>query len=153
MVSGGNCEDYLLDFYSVNCLVRWIIIDRIGKVGREVVTFVIISDSQADYWLIITINDTSTCDLSLIITISDTSKNNRGYIGSLSPKFSPSDTHFGDNGTLHCHQHFPVETDRVPRRIPECTVVKNRFYTTWNSTQRTTGRTGRPDSTTLLLFY
>ena len=61
------------DFYSVNCLVRWIIV-RIGKLRREVVTFVIISDNQVETCLIITINDTSTCDLPLIITIS-TSKN------------------------------------------------------------------------------
>jgi hypothetical protein len=44
-------------------------------VGREVVTFVIISDNQVESCLIIAINDTSTCDLSLIIKVSDTSKN------------------------------------------------------------------------------
>ena len=35
----------------------------------------IISDNQAQTWLIITINDTSIGDLPLIITISDTCKN------------------------------------------------------------------------------
>jgi hypothetical protein len=41
------------------------------------VTVVIISDTQEETSLIITINDTCTCDLPLItmITISDTSKN------------------------------------------------------------------------------
>ena len=48
---------------------------RIGKVGREVVKKLIISDNQAETCLIITINDTSIGDLPLIITISDTCKN------------------------------------------------------------------------------
>ena len=72
---GEKKAKIILDFYSAHCLVRRIIIGRIGKVGREVVTFVIISDNQAETCLIITINDTCTFDLPLIITISDTSKN------------------------------------------------------------------------------
>jgi hypothetical protein len=46
--------------------------DRLGKVGREVVKNL---DNQDETWLIITINDTSIGDLPLIITISDTRKN------------------------------------------------------------------------------
>ena len=48
---------------------------RIGKVGREVVKSLIISNNQVETCLIITINDTSIGDLPLIITISDTCKN------------------------------------------------------------------------------
>ena len=43
--------------------------ERSGEKG------LIISDNQAQTWLIITINDTSIGDLPLIITISDTCKN------------------------------------------------------------------------------
>jgi hypothetical protein len=43
--------------------------ERSGEKG------LIISDNQAQTWLIITINDTSIGDLPLIITISDTWKN------------------------------------------------------------------------------
>jgi hypothetical protein len=43
--------------------------ERSGEKG------LIINDNQAQTWLIITINDTSTGDLPLIITISDTCKN------------------------------------------------------------------------------
>jgi hypothetical protein len=49
--------------------------DRLGKVGREVVKSLIISNNQVETCLIITINDTSIGDLPLIITISDTGKN------------------------------------------------------------------------------
>jgi hypothetical protein len=48
---------------------------RIGKVAREVVKSLIISDNQDETCLIITINDASIGDLPLIITISDTCKN------------------------------------------------------------------------------
>jgi hypothetical protein len=49
--------------------------NRIGKVGREVVKKLDYHDNQAETCLIITINDTSIGDLPLIITISDTCKN------------------------------------------------------------------------------
>ncbi len=45
-------------FYSVNCLVRWII-GRIGKIAKEVVKSLIWHDNQAFPCLIITISDTS----------------------------------------------------------------------------------------------
>ena len=70
MVSGGNFQDY----------IRFLFCQLFGPVNhrqywKEVVTFVIINDNQAETCLIITINDTCTCDLPLMITISDTSKN------------------------------------------------------------------------------
>jgi hypothetical protein len=46
--------------------------DRLGKVGREVVKKL---DNQDETFLIITINDTSPGYLPLIINISDTCKN------------------------------------------------------------------------------
>jgi hypothetical protein len=51
--------------------------DRVGKVGREVVKkfSLIISDNQDETCLIITINDTALGYLPLIINISDTCKN------------------------------------------------------------------------------
>ncbi len=78
MESGGNFEDYKLDyirflschlFGPVNHGQTWKSVERSGEKG------LIISDNQAQTWLIITINDTSIGDLPLIITISDTCKN------------------------------------------------------------------------------
>ena len=76
--SGGNFEDYKLAyirflschlFGPVNHGQTWRGWERSGEKG------LIISDNQAQTWLIITINDTSIGDLPLIITISDTCKN------------------------------------------------------------------------------
>ena len=78
MESGGNFEDYKLVyirflschlFGPVNHDQTWRGWERSGEKG------LIINDNQAQTWLIITINDTSTGDLPLIITISDTCKN------------------------------------------------------------------------------
>ncbi len=78
MESGGNFEDYKLAyirflschlFGPVNHGQTWKGRERSGEKG------LIISDNQAQTWLIITINDTSIGDLPLIITISDTCKN------------------------------------------------------------------------------
>ena len=78
MESGGNFEDYKLGyirflschlFGPVNHGQTWKGWERSGEKG------LIISDNQAQTWLIITINDTSIGDLPLIITISDTCKN------------------------------------------------------------------------------
>jgi hypothetical protein len=72
--SGGNFEDYIR-FLSCHLLgpvnhgKTWKGWERSGEKG------LIISDNQAQTWLIITINDTSIGDLPLIITISDTCKN------------------------------------------------------------------------------
>ena len=74
MESGGNFEDYIR-FLSCHLLgpvnhgKTWKGWERSGEKG------LIISDNQAQTWLIITINDTSIGDLPLIITISDTCKN------------------------------------------------------------------------------
>jgi hypothetical protein len=76
--SSGNLEDYKLGyirflschlFGPVNHGQNWKGWERSGEKGF------IISDNQAQTWLIITINDTSIGDLPLIITISDTCKN------------------------------------------------------------------------------
>jgi hypothetical protein len=56
-------------FGPVNHGQTWKGWERSGEKG------LIISDNQAQTWLIITINDTSIGDLPLIITISDTCKN------------------------------------------------------------------------------
>ncbi len=56
-------------FGPVNHGQTWKGWERSGEKG------LIISDNQAQIWLIITINDTSIGDLPLIITISDTCKN------------------------------------------------------------------------------
>ena len=56
-------------FGPVNHGQNWKGWERSGEKG------LIISDNQAQTWLIITINDTSIGDLPLIITISDTCKN------------------------------------------------------------------------------
>ncbi len=78
MESGGNFEDYKLDyirflschlFGPVNHGQTWKAWERSGDKG------LIINDNQAQTWLIITINDTSIGDHPLIITISDTCKN------------------------------------------------------------------------------
>ena len=74
MESGGNFEDYIRFlschlFGPVNHGKTWKGWERSGEKG------LIISDNQAQTWLIITINDTSIGDLPLIITISDTCKN------------------------------------------------------------------------------
>ncbi len=74
MESGGNFEDYIRFlschlFGPVNHGQTWKGWERSGEKG------LIISDNQAQTWLIITINDTSIGDLPLIITISDTCKN------------------------------------------------------------------------------
>ncbi len=78
MESGGNFEDYKLSyirflschlFGPVNHGHTWKGWERSGEKG------LIISDNQAQTWLIITINDTFIGDLPLIITISDTCKN------------------------------------------------------------------------------
>ena len=78
MESGGNFEDYKIVyirflschlFGPVNHGQTWKGWERSGENG------LIISDNQAQTWLIITINDTSIGDLPLIITISDTCKN------------------------------------------------------------------------------
>ena len=74
MESGGNFEDYIRFlschlFGPVNHGQNWKGWERSGEKG------LIISDNQAQTWLIITINDTSIGDLPLIITISDTCKN------------------------------------------------------------------------------
>ena len=71
---GGNFEDYIRFvschlFGLVNHGQTWKGWERSGEKG------LIISDNQAQTWLIITINDTSIGDLPLIITISDTCKN------------------------------------------------------------------------------
>ncbi len=77
MESGGNFEDYKVSyirflschlFGPVNHGQTWKGCERRGEKG------LIISDNQAQTWLIITINDTSIGDLPLIITISDTCK-------------------------------------------------------------------------------
>ena len=74
MESGGNFEDSIT-FLSCHLLgpvnhgQTWKGWERSGEKG------LIISDNQAQTWLIITINDTSIGDLPLIITISDTCKN------------------------------------------------------------------------------
>jgi hypothetical protein len=73
-LTGGNFEDYIR-FVSCHLFGPVIIMGRIGKVGKEVVKILIISDNQAETSLIITINDTSIGGLPLIITISDTCKN------------------------------------------------------------------------------
>ena len=70
----GNFEDYIRFlschlFGPVNHGQTWKGWERSGEKG------LIISDNQAQTWLIITINDTSIGDLPLIITISDTCKN------------------------------------------------------------------------------
>ena len=62
VVDGDNGK-MIFDFYSVNCLVWWIV-DRIGKVGRDVVKPLIISDNQAFSCLIIKSFDNQTCDLT-----------------------------------------------------------------------------------------
>jgi hypothetical protein len=76
--SGGNFEDYKLAyirflschlFGPVNHGQTWKGWERCSEKG------LIISDNQAQTWLIITISDTSIGDLPLIITISDTCKN------------------------------------------------------------------------------
>ncbi len=78
MESGGNFEDYKLVyirflschlFGPVNHEQTWKGWERSGEKG------LIISDNQAQTYLIITINDTSIGDLPLIISISDTWKN------------------------------------------------------------------------------
>ncbi len=78
MESGGNFEDYKITyirvlschlFGPVNHGQTWKGWERSGEKG------LIISDNQAQTWLIITMNDTSIGDLRLIITISDTWKN------------------------------------------------------------------------------
>jgi hypothetical protein len=56
-------------FGPVNHGQTWKGWERSGEKG------LIISDNQAQTWLIITINDTSIGDLPLIITLSDTCKN------------------------------------------------------------------------------
>ena len=73
MESGGNFEDYIRFlschlFGPVNHGQTWKGWERSGEKG------LIISDNQAQTWLIITINDTSIGDLPLIITISDNCK-------------------------------------------------------------------------------
>ena len=74
MESGGNFEDYIR-FLSCHLLgpvnhgKTWKGWERSGEKG------LIISDNQAQTWLIITINDTSLGSLPLIINISDTCKN------------------------------------------------------------------------------
>ncbi len=79
MESGGNFEDYKVVyirflschlFGPVNHGQTWKAWERSGEKG-----LIIISDNQAQTWLIITITDTSIGDLPLIITISDTCKN------------------------------------------------------------------------------
>ena len=76
--SGGNFEDYKLAY------IRFLSCHLFGPVNhgktwkgweRSGEKSLIISDNQAQTWLIITINDTSIGDLPLIITISDTWKN------------------------------------------------------------------------------
>jgi hypothetical protein len=76
--SGGNFEDYKLAY------IRFLSCHLFGPVNhgqswrgweRSGEKDLIISDNQAQTWLIITINDTSIGDLPLIITISDTCKN------------------------------------------------------------------------------
>ena len=72
--SGGKFEDHIRFlschlFGPVNHGQTWRGWERSGENG------LIISDNQAQTWLIITINDTSIGDLPLIITISDTCKN------------------------------------------------------------------------------
>ncbi len=78
MESGGNFEDYKLAY------IRFLSCHLFGPVNhgqswrgweRSGEKDLIISDNQAQTWLIITINDTSIGDLPLIITISDTCKN------------------------------------------------------------------------------
>jgi hypothetical protein len=67
----GDNGKMILDFYSVNCLVRWIV-DRIGKVGRDVVKRLIISDNQAFSCLIIKSFDNQTCDLTRSVILPKT---------------------------------------------------------------------------------
>ena len=62
LVDGDNGK-MVFDFHSVNCLVRWIV-GKIGKVGRDVVKPLIISDNQAFSCLMIKSFDNQTCDLT-----------------------------------------------------------------------------------------
>jgi hypothetical protein len=66
----------ILDFYSLKCLVRWIV-GRTGKLGRDVVkTLIIISlDNQAFHGLIIKPFDNQTVSRLWLSRISDTSEN------------------------------------------------------------------------------
>jgi prolyl-tRNA editing enzyme YbaK/EbsC (Cys-tRNA(Pro) deacylase) len=52
----------ILDFYSVNWIVL-LIVGRIGKVGRDVVKTLIVSDNQAFHTLIINPFDNQTVSL------------------------------------------------------------------------------------------
>ena len=81
MESGWNFEDHIRFlschvFGLVNHGHTWRGWERSREKG------LIISDNQAQTWLIITINDTSIGDLPLIITISDTWKNQTKRIDS-----------------------------------------------------------------------
>jgi hypothetical protein len=61
-------------FYSVKCLVRRIV-GRIGKLGRDVVKTLIISDNQTFHGLIIRPFDNQTVSLPWLSRISDISEN------------------------------------------------------------------------------
>ena len=77
------------DSYPVNCLVRWIV-DRIGKVGRDVVTRLIISDNQSFHSLIINPLDNQTVTLPWLSRISDTSETSlKGLILIIKSTYQP----------------------------------------------------------------
>ncbi len=69
----------ILNFYSVKCLVRWIVGRENGKLGRDVVKTLIISDNQTFHGLIINLFDNQSVSLPWLSRISDTSENHHNH--------------------------------------------------------------------------